>query len=99
MGTPKEALGGTPGAQTLEQLLEDFEPDAGAQHPVSVQRALHVARHLQQRAMQLQAPAEKRQQRELERMMEMPHDKATLMQMTDQALRALRPQRLVDDTF
>ena len=96
MGTTERTPGGTPGALSLEQLLEVFEPDTGAPHPVSVQRALHVARHLQRRAMKLQAPSEKRQQRELERMMEMPHDKATLMQMTDQALRAKRPPRAAD---
>ena len=96
MGTTERTPGGTPGALSLEQLLEVFEPDTGAPHPVSVHRALHVARHLQRRAMKLQAPSEKRQQRELERMMEMPHDKATLMQMTDQALRAKRPPRAAD---
>ncbi len=96
MGTTAQTLGGSPGVRSLEELLGNFEPDAGARYPVSVQRALHVARHLQRRAMQLQAPAEKRQQRELERMMEMPHDKATLMQMTDQALRAKRPPRVAD---
>ena len=96
MGTTAETLGGTSGDRSLELVLRDFEPEAGARLPVSVQRALHVARHLQSRAMRLQIPAEKRQQRELERMMEMPHDKATLMQMTDQALRAKRPLRAAD---
>jgi len=96
MGTTAQTLGGMPGDRSLENVLRNFEPDAEARQPVSVQRALHIARHLQSRAMQLQVPAEKRQQRELERMMEMPHDKATLMQMTDQALRAKRPLRAAD---
>ncbi len=96
MGTTAQSLGGKPGACSLEELLQAFEPVADSPNSASVQRALHLARHLQRRAMKLQSPEEKRQQRELERMMEMPHDKATLMQMTDQALRASRPVRAVD---
>ena len=54
MGTTAQTLGGTPGDCSLENVLRNFEPDAEARQPVSVQRALHIARHLQSRAMQLQ---------------------------------------------
>ena len=45
-----------------------------------------LAEVLQHRAADLQTPQEKRQQAEFERMLQKPHDKATLVQMTDQAL-------------
>ena len=61
-----------------------------------VQQALAIARDLQSRANELQTAAEKKQQHELARMMESPHDKATLMQMTDQSLRARASRRVVD---
>lgn len=52
-----------------------------------IQRALDLARELQRRATELQTPAERRQQAELDRMLQTPSDKATLVQLTDQAFR------------
>ena len=58
--------------------------------------AVHLARHLQERAKQLQTPAERRQQAELDRMLRYPRDKAILTQLTDQAFRSERAARAAD---
>ncbi len=58
--------------------------------------AIALARHLQRRAKQLQTPAERRQQAELDRMVQHPQDKATLTQLTDQAFRSDRAARAAD---
>ncbi|HEY4414642.1 MAG TPA: bifunctional proline dehydrogenase/L-glutamate gamma-semialdehyde dehydrogenase [Verrucomicrobiae bacterium] len=80
----------------LESLLASFQPDAkSAQLPV-VQRALWLARCLQELATQLQTSPEKKQQSELDRMLQTPSDKATLAQMTDQAFRTSDPRRAVE---
>jgi RHH-type transcriptional regulator, proline utilization regulon repressor / proline dehydrogenase / delta 1-pyrroline-5-carboxylate dehydrogenase len=83
-------------AGQLEQLLRSFQPDPASKHAPVVQQALLLARHLQQRATELQTPPEKRQQAELDRMLQMPSDKATLAQMTDQAFRTNDPERAVE---
>src|SRR6516165_6698261 len=80
----------------IEQLLAGFQPDSQSKHPVSVQKALLLARRLQARATELQTPSEKRQQAELDRMLQTPSDKATLAQMTDQAFRTNDPARAVE---
>ncbi|MDB6069106.1 MAG: putA [Verrucomicrobiales bacterium] len=59
-------------------------------------RAAEMARKLQLRATALQTPAEKRQQAELDRMLQTPSDKATLVQLTDQAFRPHAPARVAD---
>ena len=61
-----------------------------------IQEAVRLARELQERADQLQTPQERRQQAELDRMMQHPADKVTLVQLTDQAFRARTPARSVD---
>ncbi|GIW99538.1 MAG: hypothetical protein KatS3mg111_2871 [Pirellulaceae bacterium] len=58
--------------------------------------AVELAAHLQRRAQQLQTPAERRQQAELDRMVRNPRDKATLIQLTDQAFRSSRAARAAD---
>jgi RHH-type transcriptional regulator, proline utilization regulon repressor / proline dehydrogenase / delta 1-pyrroline-5-carboxylate dehydrogenase len=58
--------------------------------------ALGLATILQQRASQLQTPQERRQQAELDRMLQHPEDKATLTQITDQSFRSMLPGRVVD---
>lgn len=58
--------------------------------------AIRLARHLQTRAQELQTPAERRQQAELDRMVQHPRDKAILTQMTDQAFRSERSARAAD---
>jgi RHH-type proline utilization regulon transcriptional repressor/proline dehydrogenase/delta 1-pyrroline-5-carboxylate dehydrogenase len=70
----------------LRELLTAFEGDA-------LERAIALARHLQTRAAVLQTREEKRQQAELERMLQSLEDRATLAQMTDQAFRARSPRR------
>src|SRR5436189_4684681 len=62
----------------------------------AIQRALDLARELLHRAAELQTPAEKRQQAELDRMLQTPSDKATLAAMTDQAFRTNDPGRAVE---
>src|SRR6266542_1803 len=76
--------------------LANFQPEAKSPVPVTVQKALFLARLLQERAAQLQSPQERRQQAELDRMLQSPLDKATLTQMTDQAFRSKAPHRAVD---
>lgn len=61
-----------------------------------IARAIVVAANLQRRASELQTPAEKRQQAELDRMLQTPSDKATLVQLTDQAFRAKSAARVAD---
>ena len=69
-------------------LLPDSCADAASRHSPTVQKAVLLARRLQERAAALQTPSERRQQAELDRMLQNPSDKATLIQMTDQAFRA-----------
>ena len=58
--------------------------------------AVRLARRLQERAVTLQTPQERRQQAELDRMIQHPADKATLVQMTDQAFRSSAARRSAD---
>ena len=83
-------------AAELKKLLAEFSPEAASTRPVTVQKALFLARRLQARATELQAPSERRQQAELDRMLQNPSDKATLAQMTDQAFRTANPHRAVE---
>jgi RHH-type proline utilization regulon transcriptional repressor/proline dehydrogenase/delta 1-pyrroline-5-carboxylate dehydrogenase len=80
----------------LEGLLADFHADPKNDHPVVIQKALFLARRLQERATELQTSAERKQQSELDRMLQTPSDKATLAQMTDQAFRTSNPRRAVE---
>jgi RHH-type proline utilization regulon transcriptional repressor/proline dehydrogenase/delta 1-pyrroline-5-carboxylate dehydrogenase len=64
--------------------------------PRLVEAALALSRILQERAGQLQTPQERRQQAELDRMLQHPEDKATLTQITDQSFRSISPGRVVD---
>src|SRR5512137_2930590 len=80
----------------LEQLLSGFAPDPKSNYGPAVQKSVFLASRLQQRATELQTPAERRQQAELDRMLQTPSDKATLAQMTDQAFRTSDPHRAVE---
>ena len=71
--------------QAVQALLGDFESDPKVPYNDTVQKSLLVARALQQRATELQTPAEKKQQMELDRMIQNPSDKVTMTAMTDQA--------------
>ncbi|MCG8423600.1 MAG: bifunctional proline dehydrogenase/L-glutamate gamma-semialdehyde dehydrogenase [Proteobacteria bacterium] len=80
----------------LAQTIAELDIDSDSPLPPAVQKAVQLARVLQSRGSALQTPQERRQQRELERMMDNPLDKATLMQLTDQAFRSKTPQRAAD---
>src|SRR5688572_19813877 len=80
----------------VQELLADFTPSSASPHSELVQKALYVARRLQERASELQTPSERKQQAELDRMLQTPSDKSTLAQITDQAFRARDPHRAVD---
>ena len=80
----------------LKNILADCELDSNSPHPPAVQKALFLARRLQERATELQTAPEKRQQAELDRMLQTPSDKATLAQITDQAFRTNDPHRAVE---
>ena len=69
----------------------DFPPD-----PMLIERAVELARALQERAAACQTSSERRQQAELDRMLQTPADKATLVQLTDQAFRAKTPARVAE---
>jgi RHH-type proline utilization regulon transcriptional repressor/proline dehydrogenase/delta 1-pyrroline-5-carboxylate dehydrogenase len=77
-------------------LMAAFQLDLTSGVPDVVQKALFVAARLQERAAELQIPAERRQQAELDRMLRHPEEKATLTQITDQAFRSNTSQRAVD---
>lgn len=53
-----------------------------------IDAAVALAGALQRRAVELQTSVERRQQAELDRMLQNPADKATLVQLTDQAFRS-----------
>lgn len=78
----------------LDLLLSCFPPTGG--DATLVDKAVYLARQLQQRSHTLQTPAERRQQAELDRMIQSPSDKATLMQITDETFRSREAQRSVD---
>ncbi|HYO23496.1 MAG TPA: bifunctional proline dehydrogenase/L-glutamate gamma-semialdehyde dehydrogenase, partial [Lacipirellulaceae bacterium] len=78
------------------QTQSDGPPGVGSPPRDEVQQAILLARRLQQRAGELQTPAERRQQAELDRMIQSPADKATLVEITDQAFRARRALRAAD---
>lgn len=61
-----------------------------------IDAAIAMAKQLLRRARQLQTPQEKRQQAELDRMIGHPEDKATLVEMTDQAFRTSVAERVAD---
>lgn len=83
-------------AAGVAKLLSDFQTDESSSLEVEVQQAIYLARKLQERANALQTNAERRQQAELDRMIQSPGDKATLMQLTDQAFRSRLPHRAAD---
>src|ERR1700761_6695523 len=64
--------------------------------PALIERAIALARILQERASALQTSSERRQQAELDRMLQVPEDKTTLVQLTDRAFRAHAPERVAE---
>lgn len=61
-----------------------------------IEQAVALARVLQQRATALRTPAERRRQARLDRMLQAPADKATLVQLTDQAFRSRTAARVAE---
>jgi len=61
-----------------------------------IERAVNLARALQERAAECQTSSERRQQAELDRMLQTPADKATLVQLTDQAFRSKTAARVAE---
>ena len=82
--------------QNVAKLLAGLAGDQDAPLAEEVRQAVFLARQLQTRAAALQTPAERRQQRELDRLIQSPGDKATLLQLTDQAFRSRLPHRAAD---
>lgn len=73
-----------------------YEITAQTMGDTDAQRAIDLAQRLLERSQELLSPQERRQQAELERMIGQPADKATLVEMTDQAFRTLTPARVAD---
>ncbi|KAA5542297.1 aldehyde dehydrogenase family protein [Roseiconus nitratireducens] len=78
----------------LEETLADLQ--AGGPELDHAELAARLAERLLVRSHELLTPEEKRQQAELNRMISLPEDKSTLVQMTDQAFRTGRNVRVAD---
>ncbi len=70
---------------------QSSEPDSA-----QVDAAVLLAAELQERAAALQTPQERRQQAELDRMLQTPDDKVILVQLTDQAFRSATDARTAE---
>ncbi len=86
----------TPLGKDFQPAMTSLHPDPAPSCAESVRKAVALARLLQQRACALQTPQERREQAELDRMLRNPGDKATLMELTDQAFRSRSPRRAAD---
>jgi RHH-type transcriptional regulator, proline utilization regulon repressor / proline dehydrogenase / delta 1-pyrroline-5-carboxylate dehydrogenase len=82
--------------QTPLEILGNFQPESESGLSSTLQKTLDAARRLQERATAIQTSPERRQQAELDRMLQSPTDKATLAQMTDQSFRTSDPHRAVE---
>jgi RHH-type transcriptional regulator, proline utilization regulon repressor / proline dehydrogenase / delta 1-pyrroline-5-carboxylate dehydrogenase len=87
-------------SRRVSEVLQDLLQRVAAGSAENIQdialASLELAKVIQHRATELQTPAERRQQAELDRMIQHPQDKATLTQMTDQAFRSETAARAVD---
>ena len=77
----------------IQALLGQFTPDPNSTLSATLQKTLVIARNLQRRAAELQTPAERKQQMELDRMIQNPSDKVTMTALTDQAFRSTAAAR------
>ena len=77
----------------LAERIAALQPAADPEHPPEVLLAVALAKELMNRANALQTPQERKQQMELDRMVQHPADKTTLMQITDQTFRSERSSR------
>ena len=81
----------------LSRRIAELLAEVPATTPASdVERAILIARKLQGTAREMQTSAERRQQAELDRMIQSPADKATMVEITDQAFRARLSPRAAD---
>jgi RHH-type transcriptional regulator, proline utilization regulon repressor / proline dehydrogenase / delta 1-pyrroline-5-carboxylate dehydrogenase len=80
----------------IEELLAEVPAVGPASTANDVERAILIARKLQGTAREMQTSAERRQQAELDRMIQSPADKATMVEITDQAFRARLSPRAAD---
>ncbi len=87
---PSDSLEGA-----LARILADVTDTTSDDPLADARAAAALAAKLQVRATELQTSAERKQQRELDKMIRNPHDKATMIQMTDQTFRSERPKRAV----
>jgi RHH-type proline utilization regulon transcriptional repressor/proline dehydrogenase/delta 1-pyrroline-5-carboxylate dehydrogenase len=71
-------------------------PPFPALDAATIDSSIDLARSLLDRAAQLQTSTERRQQAELDRMIQHPDDKATLVEITDQAFRTHCSARVAD---
>lgn len=94
MSAPEISADQSLASVNVSRLIGSLTPNSDSDRLVDA--ALAVARLLQNRAAKLQTPAERRQQAELDRMIQHPSDKATLTQMTDQSFRSQSAWRVVD---
>lgn len=83
-------------AAAINALLGQFAADPASKLSATIQKTLLVARTLQSRAQELQTPEERKQQMELDRMIQHPADKVTLTALTDQAFRSEEAARSAD---
>ncbi|MBL9165162.1 MAG: bifunctional proline dehydrogenase/L-glutamate gamma-semialdehyde dehydrogenase [Planctomycetaceae bacterium] len=83
-------------SQRLAELLAEVPAATPASSASDVERAILIARKLQGTAREMQTSAERRQQAELDRMIQSPADKATMVEITDQAFRARLSPRAAD---
>ena len=65
--------------RALSHLLSGFRFQPAWPYSARIQQALYLARALQSRATLLQTPQERRQQAELDRMLQTPSDKVTMI--------------------
>lgn len=94
MSAPEISADQSLASVNVPRLIGELSPNSNSDR--LVEAALAVARMLQNRAAKLQTPAERRQQAELDRMIQHPSDKAILTQMTDQSFRSQSAWRVVD---
>ena len=83
-------------SERIAALLAEAPATKNAAPGNDVERAILIARRLQGTAREMQTSAERRQQAELDRMIQSPADKATMVEITDQAFRARLSPRAAD---
>lgn len=81
---------------SLEKLLANLKPEPSTGSLSETDSAIAIAAQLLERSRELQTAEEAAQQAELNRMISLSDDKATLVAMTDQAFRTQTAARVAD---